>query len=143
MLGMLSKPIKDWIPEFPALHRLIIPGITNKDGEKQQESNHTHTHLNPITSALRVNHKRRTGPGAERCDYGHPTGQEAGISVLPEETQRHTHPTGENTTCMETQEPTQQHRRLKNIIVSVSEVRLSRSDCDKTWKRLHCVSVDL
>lgn len=34
MFGMLSKPIKDWIPEFPALHRWIIPGFrmkTNKD----------------------------------------------------------------------------------------------------------------
>lgn len=25
IFGMLSKPIRDWIPEFPALHRWIIP----------------------------------------------------------------------------------------------------------------------
>lgn len=30
MFGMLSKPIKDWIPEFPALHRFIIPEYRKK-----------------------------------------------------------------------------------------------------------------
>lgn len=32
---MQSKPIKDWIPEFPALHRLIIPE-TKKERENRR-----------------------------------------------------------------------------------------------------------
>jgi hypothetical protein len=106
MLGMLSKPIKDWIPEFPALHRLIIPGITNQDRKAARVKPHMKSQ-NMRLKCKCVNHKTRTGPGTERCYYGHPTGQEAGIPILPEERPTHTS-TGENKTFIETQEPTPQ-----------------------------------
>lgn len=32
---MQSKPIKDWIPEFPALHRLIIPETKKREKERE------------------------------------------------------------------------------------------------------------
>ena len=36
---MQSKPIKDWIPEFPALHRLIIPASRRQEIHKQTMNN--------------------------------------------------------------------------------------------------------
>lgn len=76
IFGMLSKPIKDWIPEFPALHRWIIPveRQLHSAGRKEQRT---------LKWSVCCGVELLTGPGAEGCDYRHSTGQHAGLSVLP------------------------------------------------------------
>lgn len=94
IFGMHSKPIKDWIPEFPALHRWIIPENKKKEKKwdimRQKDLICIHHECTSITEvvmspgAIPV----LTRPGAKGCHDSHSAGQEAGLSVLPV-TQQH------------------------------------------------------
>lgn len=88
IFGMLSKPIRDWIPELPALQRWIIPVERPRQlGYIEMETAWKESKCR--VGAERSEAKRLTGPGAEGRDYGHPAGQHAGFSVLPVNTTAH------------------------------------------------------
>lgn len=60
IFGMLSKPIRDWIPEFPALHRWIIPV------ERPRQLNYIERETAEKESKCCVGAERRSSPDQER-----------------------------------------------------------------------------
>lgn len=52
---MQSKPIKDWIPEFPALQRLIIPKLKKDKDRKHSTVKHNEFKTNLYIFLTKIN----------------------------------------------------------------------------------------